>query len=351
MLDYITTESGITLEQNQRDLRDIFKALRILKQISKRNRKSNSNYPAKGKSYGNFCKVVNELRSLAWKMIQVDPYAGPNVRYRRDIYKEANKCANIVRFSGSISAWTKYDSSCYWYGSVLEFLKNNSSFPKSKRDWFYDKETKELRNFSDYILWEDKAYSKIEYFQPKDEEGRCLRPVRKDKCIPMGGAYNEPFIVPDGVEFISDPQDLEDLTKGKEFSVQVCGYYPSKEFNLFPFTYKGKHIRFESLKEGIICIDFKNLRHLDFKPTKEWFEAVRKKNYGTYYAFIREGDDVLAYIAFNYKKRNQIISWLKNAFGRTRSNVKMPISTRRMMLLFDVMKKMFKVLDKAEAIL
>ena len=351
MLDYITAETGITLEQNQRDLRDIFKALHILKQISKRNKKSNSNYPAKGKSYGSFNKLVKELRCLVAKMTQVDPYAGPNIGHRRHVYKTANEYANIVRFSGSIFSWDKYNSYSYWYQSVLEHLKNNSSRPKNKRDWFYDKEVKELRSFDDYILWENKAYSKEEYFQPKNDEGRFLCPVRKDKCIPMGGPNNEPFIVPDGVEFISDPQDLEDITKGTEFSINIAGYCPSREFNLFPFTYKGKHIRFGSLQGGVVSIDFKNLRHLDFKPTKEWLDAIRKIRYGTYYTFVSSADDTLAYIAFNYKKRNQMISWLKNAFGRTRASAQMPISTRRMMLLFDVMKKMFKVLDKAEVTL
>ena len=351
MLDYITAETGITLEQNQRDLRDIFKALHILKQISKRNKKSNNDYPAKGKSYGSLCGAVKELRRLVTIMTQVDPYAGPDIGHKRILYKRGNEYHDIVRFSGSISNWSRYSSYSYWYQSVLEHLKNNSCLPKNKRDWFYDKEAKELRSFDDYILWEDKAYSKEEYFQPKNYEGTDLRPVRKDKCISMGGPYNEPFIVPDGAEFISDPQDLEDITKGTEFSIKIAGYCPSREFNLFPFTYKGKHIRFGSLKGGIISIDFKNLRHLDFKPTKEWLEAVRKIRYGTYYAFVSSADDTLAYIAFNYKKRNQIVSWLKSAFGRTRASAQMPISTKRMMLLFDVMKKMFKVLDKAEVTL
>lgn len=351
MLSYITEESGITMEHNQRDLRDIFKALRILKQVSKRNKKSDINYPAKGKSYGSFNKVVKELRYLAHKMIAVDPYAGPSIGHRRNMHQDIRQSACITRFSGSISSWDKYDSVSYWYQSILENLKDPECYLKRKTEWFYDKENKELRSFEDYIVLDGKSYSKKEYFQPMDDYGRFLRPVRKDKCIPMGGTNNNPFIIPDGVEFISDPQDLKDLTEGTEFFIQIVGYYPSKEFNLFPFTYKGKHIRFESLKEDFIRINFKNLKHLDFKPTKEWIEAVRGIRYGTYYACVSSEDDTLAYIAFNYKKRNQIISWLKNAFGRTKSNVRRPISTKRMMLFFDVMKKMFKVLDKAEVIL
>lgn len=351
MLSYITKETGITFEHNQQDLRDIFKALYILRDMAKRNRKSYCEYPAKSKSYGNFHKAVEVLRHLASSMTSVDPYAGPSIGYRRKIYKSSMEKPCILRYYGSLAGWDRYDSVSYWYQSILKRLKDPNAELQRKTEWFYDKESKELRSYVDYIFFDGKSYSKKEYFQLKDDYGNYLRPIHKDKCIPMGGSNERPFTIPDGVEFISDPQDLEDITKGKEFSIKLYGFYPGREFNLFPFTYKGKHIRFDSLEGGIIFIDFKNLKHLDFRPTVEWIDAIRTIGYGSYYERVRSGNETIAYISFNYKKRNEMITWLKNAFGRTRANVYMPLSSKRMTLFFDVVKKMFKVLDNAEVIL
>lgn len=351
MLSYITKETGITFEHNQQDLHDIFKALYILRDVAKRNRKSSCKYPAKNRTYGNLHKAIKELRYLADNMISVDPYDGPSIGYRRKIYKSSMERPCILRYFGSLYGWDRYDSVSYWYQSILKHLKDPNSALKRKTEWFYDKESKELRSYADYIIFDGRSYSKKEYFQPRDDHGNYLRPVHKDKCIPMGESSDRPFMIPDGTEFISDSQDLEDITKGKEFSIKLYGFYPGREFNLFPFTYKDKHIRFDSLEDGIISIDLKNLKHLDFRPTVEWIDAIRTIGHGAYYEAVRSGGETLAYIAFNYKKQNEMITWLKNAFGRTKANVYMPLSSKRMMLFFDVVKKMFKVLDKAEVIL